>query len=108
MYRLPHAHITPRAAVSTDHGHLVRNPVNSSSEAESSRKTDRGVPKEGGGTSRVGFLSGTRDRSGGRRLQAGDSAMVRIWISMIREPGDCLQANKTAPATSSGSSIPSC
>ena len=39
--------------------------------------------------------------------------MVRIWISMIREPGDCLQANKTAPATSSGSSMaelltPSC
>jgi hypothetical protein len=31
--------------------------------------------------------------------------MVRIWISMIREPGDCLQANKTAPATSSGSSM---
>jgi hypothetical protein len=31
--------------------------------------------------------------------------MGRIWISMIREPGDCLHANKTAPATSSGSSM---
>jgi hypothetical protein len=28
MYRLSHAHITPRAAVSTDHGPLVRNPLN--------------------------------------------------------------------------------
>jgi hypothetical protein len=34
MYRFLHAHITPRAAVSTDHGPLVRNRVKSSSEAD--------------------------------------------------------------------------
>ncbi len=31
--------------------------------------------------------------------------MVRIWISMMREPGDCVQASSTASATSWGSSM---
>ena len=34
MHRLLHAHITPRAGVSTDHGPLVRNPLNNSSKAD--------------------------------------------------------------------------
>ena len=34
------------------------------------------------------------------------SSIVRIWTSIIREPGAWVQASKTAPATSCGSSIP--
>jgi hypothetical protein len=36
---------------------------------------------------------------------ASASAIVRIYTSMMRDFGDCVQARTTTPATSSGSSI---
>src|SRR5215469_16922363 len=63
---------------------------------------------------RQGCLFTRSDKLGNDRLQPGlrcradqasGSAIVRIWISMIRELGAWVHASRTALATSSGSSI---